>query len=949
MRRAFATVVLTIPRSTAGSVRGRIRSLDGGAGSELRARIEKLGTIHFISMTVVAEPARRDAHLLITITADGDADSAVKALGQAMKTEFADILSAGHVRNARQDPAGVLQRYRQVFDTSLTGTLWLGRMVGLPFDGLPEMTIARIKQEADLADWLLKSTSLNGSATALETLEAARKSVYESGDKRWAFEPMSAPFLESSRSLKPVIILKMLFSGLWPLLWPLLLVPAVTLLLGSPVRYLDRFEFALFATLLVSALSGLLAWNTLRRAELKDLPDDAPPNPARIARILARENQGGLNLLITVSKLKPGRLRRLTIRLVLRAIEQFIKHEGTPGFLGGNGEIGTLHSGRWLILPGTDLLMYVAHYDGSWLSYMQDFIDLLPRAPTAIWSNTEGFPRTRMLFEDGATDGDRATRWFHRQQREIGFRYEAFPKLSLGRIRANAAIRQGLATAQTKAQAEDWLSLFGAPGQKSEAALPRYQSGITTLAYGALGHRHHAACLVLSFAGDAAANRLWLQGIKQRISYGWANRPPPREAGHEQKHPADHVLGLAASGLRKLGMSPGAVKTFPASFVTGMDSPGRAKLLGDAPKTWAWGHGNKAADAVVLIYACSRESLDEAIEALEATAVEKFKPRTVRVIRRIYCAVRVNKGEMTEPFGFRDGLSQPIVPGTPAFERGAPAEQVVAPGEFVLGFADDNESLASVPTVDSGSDHKGLLSTLPSGRADIGHGSSFLVIRQLAQDRDEFIGAVGTLAKLHGMSEEQVAAKIIGRWQNGSSLVRNPRRPGAAPDNDFGYASEDPDGLGCPKGAHIRRSNPRDAIQSTEATADKPLNRRRLLRVGRPYLNDQRDKAVGTLFMCLNADIERQFELVQQAWLLNSDFANLRGETDPLTGHTPLPRGFTIPRAKDLPLQCRLPDFVKMLGGGYFWLPSKPAVEYLVSLRPDDELRSPNTSAFQAT
>ena len=40
----------------------------------------------------------------------------------------------------------------------------------------------------------------------------------------------------------------------------------------------------------------------------------------------------------------------------------------------------------------------------------------------------------------------------------------------------------------------------------------------------------------------------------------------------------------------------------------------------------------------------------------------------------------------------------------------------------------------------------------------------------------------------------------------------------------------------------------------------------------------------GLLFMCLNTDIDRQFEFVQQTWLLNSSFATLFQEVDPLVG-----------------------------------------------------------------
>ena len=76
------------------------------------------------------------------------------------------------------------------------------------------------------------------------------------------------------------------------------------------------------------------------------------------------------------------------------------------------------------------------------------------------------------------------------------------------------------------------------------------------------------------------------------------------------------------------------------------------------------------------------------------------------------------------------------------------------------------------------------------------------------------------------------------------------------------------------------------------------MNNHRILRRGRKYGATATDRRTddgaerGLLFICLNADIARQFEFIQQTWLLNKNFATLYDETDPLMG----PKGrFTIP------------------------------------------------------
>ena len=80
--------------------------------------------------------------------------------------------------------------------------------------------------------------------------------------------------------------------------------------------------------------------------------------------------------------------------------------------------------------------------------------------------------------------------------------------------------------------------------------------------------------------------------------------------------------------------------------------------------------------------------------------------------------------------------------------------------------------------------------------------------------------------------------------------------------------------------------------------------------------------------MCLNTDIERQFEFVQQTWLLNSSFATLFGEVDPLLG----PAGPMTLRDSPLRRTAKVDTFVRLSGGDYFFLPSLPALAYLAAL-----------------
>ena len=198
---------------------------------------------------------------------------------------------------------------------------------------------------------------------------------------------------------------------------------------------------------------------------------------------------------------------------------------------------------------------------------------------------------------------------------------------------------------------------------------------------------------------------------------------------------------------------------------------------------------------------------------------------------------------------------------------------------------------------------------------DFGRNGTFIVIRQLDQDTSEFDEFVKLAADEHknhpGMPkhlttaaerEEWIGAKMVGRWKDGTSLMRYPHRPGsefqpknpgpkyvkpaAYPDNDFLFGAEDPQGRRCPFGAHIRRANPRESFVPGSMEQLGITNRHRILRAGRGYTAEgsgiDGSAMPGLLFMCFNSEIERQFEFIQQTWAMAWQFHDLENEVDPL-------------------------------------------------------------------
>jgi len=186
--------------------------------------------------------------------------------------------------------------------------------------------------------------------------------------------------------------------------------------------------------------------------------------------------------------------------------------------------------------------------------------------------------------------------------------------------------------------------------------------------------------------------------------------------------------------------------------------------------------------------------------------------------------------------------------------------------------------------------------------------------------------------------EALLGAKMVGRWPSGAPLALSPvgDDPELGADahrhNDFGYG-DDPRGLKCPMGSHVRRMNPRDAAV---------IGVTRLHRVFRrgtaygPMLPEGvlEDDGVdrGIMFVFVGADLERQFEFIRKEWVDKGVFIGSQSEKDPLIGSNDGAGQFTIPRE---PIRRRLkglPAFVTTRGGEYFFAPGLRALRWLAEL-----------------
>ncbi len=415
--------------------------------------------------------------------------------------------------------------------------------------------------------------------------------------------------------------------------------------------------------------------------------------------------------------------------------------------------------------------------------------------------------------------------------------------------------------------------------------------------------------------GDVASGRAWLADLAGRVTS--AAEGPERTLN----------VALSANGLKALGLSDAVLASFPQVFREGMAA--RAHRLGDSgpadPANWEGGLGTPDIHAMVAITGPDAITIDQWRQALSADA----RTRQVEERHHVDAAVVFDRrsGCPSAHFGYVDPISQPAIAGLGDAAPGDGARdgdgwRPLAPGEFLLGYVNELGEATATPT--------------PS---ELGLNGTFVVFRKAAQDVAGFRdylkqGAMALWGAYDEAHREKMAAKIVGRWRSGCPLALSPDHddPAIASDpnrvNDFDYA-DDPDGLKCPLGAHLRRTNPRASRLTTTIDVNRKRILRRGLEFGPPLPEGAPDDGIarGQAGVFVVADIELQFEFIQAEWVQKGDFIGLPSdEKDPLIGTNGNGGQFTVPGA-DMPFLFDLRQFVTVQGGEYFFAPGITALK----------------------
>ena len=154
---------------------------------------------------------------------------------------------------------------------------------------------------------------------------------------------------------------------------------------------------------------------------------------------------------------QPRWFRLLLLRFVLRALNFSARHIFVDGRLGG---INSIHFARWALVDNNRRLLFFSNFDGTWESYLGEFVDKAAKGLTGVWSNCEGFPRTNLLTGGGAAAEARFKAYTRNSQIPTQVWYSAYPNLTVANINKNSKIRQELPGEMTEAEAQRWLELF---------------------------------------------------------------------------------------------------------------------------------------------------------------------------------------------------------------------------------------------------------------------------------------------------------------------------------------------------------------------------------------------------------------------------------------------------------------------------------------------------------
>jgi deferrochelatase/peroxidase EfeB len=398
-------------------------------------------------------------------------------------------------------------------------------------------------------------------------------------------------------------------------------------------------------------------------------------------------------------------------------------------------------------------------------------------------------------------------------------------------------------------------------------------------------------------------------------------------------------IGLTAGGIAVVRPDLKVQQSaFSTTFKKGPWDPNNAQQsLGDygpgAPSKW-WNNkfANEDVHCVVHAYAMNPGAQDRIVQIITAAA-DKSNGTVIELKPLNSATGRLEQYPLIPSdyihFRYRDSIDEPNLDDNPA---GTDQQDL---NNFLIGYS----------TVDDP-----IPGPISGPEADFAKNGCYNAFRILYQDTQAFYNFLGRQSKLiapkikstEAFAAEWLAAKMCGRWRNGSPLVLSPVKPEPATSKStkFGYKGDDMQGAKCPFSAHTRVANPRDeGVNVPGATGDPKVDVPRIIRRGMAYgpplsVDPNADRGLIGLFLCGN--LSGQFETLYGWMNMNNFSAVFKGKKtpqDPLIANRVVPLTnnvdptFTIPMPDGTKMVIKdaaggLPQFIVTRGTAYFLLPS---------------------------
>ena len=421
MTQSVFTIVSDVPGPTVEGLRGTLGDIRGGLGQRTDENpvlpFARLPGLHFASLVLAEGPSLNPSKLIFELNVDGTVDAFLPALISECGKGL-DALYAGADGYPGSGDASALRS-------------WLRERVVPPgafHIGATGRTLDRIRDESHLHDAIqgfLDAEEAGGRLKgATPATVRARVQEFVRSDPSLAWARTSPPRQTRRERLGHQARLYGAIAGavvLSPVLVPVLLVWAAMLLV----------------------------------MERLDSVQKGPPDPDQVRKLEAEEDFFAQNHLSSVIKVKPGPLRKVTLPAVLFALNLIARVTATKGQLGG---IPSIHFAHWSQIDEGRHLLFLSNFDGSWESYLGDFIDKAAVGLTAVWSNTIDFPRTQLLAFKGAADGPRFRQWARAHQCSTAAFYTAYPTFTMSTIDNNTSIREGLFADLDEKGTAEWLA-----------------------------------------------------------------------------------------------------------------------------------------------------------------------------------------------------------------------------------------------------------------------------------------------------------------------------------------------------------------------------------------------------------------------------------------------------------------------------------------------------------